>query len=65
MQVLATNSLLYNNQLKTVDEKKAIEKTESLDNVSKLERIKAQIKNGEYQVDIQKTAKAMVENYIF
>ena len=32
---------------------------------SKVEKIKEQIKNGEYKIDLDKTSKAIVDNYLF
>jgi anti-sigma28 factor (negative regulator of flagellin synthesis) len=49
----------------TQNESQNIKKTEKTEKLSRVELIKAQIQNGEYKVDIEKTAKAMAKALLF
>lgn len=64
MQIISTSGLFRNTQIDN-ETKNIINKKEEAQTLSKVEKIKEQIKNGEYKIDLDKTSKAIVDNYLF
>lgn len=61
MKILAGNATVYNQALKSSNNKTKTTDVEKSNQVSKVDNIKAQIEAGTYKININKTASAMAE----